>query len=168
MRRHAYQVGEQDFSAVVSSSEASAFTVDLLDISHRVEIQAMKDGVATLLIDGCRTLLGYQVNNQATVHVCGDACDFALINRDLIPPETQEEALGGRIVAPMHGQLVSLLVEPNQSVEKDQRLGVFEAMKMQHEILASVSGVVQELNAQVGQQLAAGDTILVIDELSGD
>jgi len=53
-------------------------------------------------------------------------------------------------------------------VEKDQRLGVFEAMKMQHEILASVSGVVQEINAQVGQQLAAGDTILVIDELSGD
>ena len=168
LRRHTYQVGEQDFSAVVSSSEAGAFTVDLADISHRVEIRVMKEGVATLLIDDCRTPLGYQVNNQATVHISSDACDFALINRDLIPPETQEEALGGRVVAPMHGQLVSLLVEPNQSVEKDQRLGVFEAMKMQHEILASVSGVVQELNAQVGQQLAAGDTILVIDELSGD
>jgi biotin carboxyl carrier protein len=161
-------VGEQDFSAMVSSSESGAFTVDLADISHQVKIRVMKEGVATLLIDGYRTLLGYQVGNQATVHVCSDAFDFALINKDLIPPETEEEALGGRVVAPMHGQLVSLLVEPNQSVEKDQRLGVFEAMKMQHEILASVSGVVQELNAQVGQQLAAGDTILVIDELSGD
>ena len=41
----------------------------------------------------------------------------------------------------MHGQLVSLLVEADQAVEKDQRLAVFEAMKMQHEILAPVSGV---------------------------
>ena len=64
----------------------------------------------------------------------------------------------------MHGQLVSLLVEPDQSVEKDQRLAVFEAMKMQHEILAPVAGVVQQLNGQVGQQMAAGDVIMVIEE----
>ena len=59
---------------------------------------------------------------------------------------------------------MSLLVDADQSVEKNQRLAVFEAMKMQHEILAPVSGVVQQLNGQVGQQMAAGDVIMVIEE----
>ena len=53
-------------------------------------------------------------------------------------------------------------------MEKDQRLAVFEAMKMQHEILAPVSGVVQQLNGQVGQQMAAGDVIMVIEEADGE
>ena len=68
----------------------------------------------------------------------------------------------------MHGQLVTLLVEADQSVEKDQRLAVFEAMKMQHEILAPVSGVVQQLNGQVGQQLAAGDVLVVREAAEGE
>ena len=68
----------------------------------------------------------------------------------------------------MHGQLVALLVEVDQAVEKDQRLAVFEAMKMQHEILAPVSGVVQHVNGQVGQQIAAGDVIMLIEEAIGE
>ena len=39
---------------------------------------------------------------------------------------------------------------------------MFEAMKMQHEILASVSGVIRELNGQVGKQMA-GDIVMVIE-----
>ncbi len=94
--------------------------------------------------------------------------EVTLANTDLIPPEAAEDAQGGKVQAPMHGQLVSLLVEPDQSVEKDQRLAVFEAMKMQHEILAPVAGVVQQLNGQVGQQMAAGDIIMVIEEAASD
>jgi biotin carboxyl carrier protein len=41
-------------------------------------------------------------------------------------------------------------------------------MKMQHEILAPVSGFVQQLNGQVGQQMAAGDVIMVIEEAEGE
>ena len=70
--------------------------------------------------------------------------------------------------APKHGQLVSLLVEADQAVEKDQRLAVFEAMKMQHEILSPVSWVVQQVNGQAGQQMTAGDVIMLIEEAKGE
>jgi biotin carboxyl carrier protein len=64
----------------------------------------------------------------------------------------------------MHGQMLSLLVEDGEQVEVDQRLAVFEAMKMQHEILAPVAGIVTDIRAQVGQQMAAGDVILTLDD----
>ena len=37
-------------------------------------------------------------------------------------------------------------------------------MKMQHEILAPVAGTVTDIRAQVGQQMAAGDVILTLDD----
>jgi biotin carboxyl carrier protein len=55
-------------------------------------------------------------------------------------------------------------VEDGEQVVVDQRLAVFEAMKMQHEILAPVAGTVTNIRAQVGQQMAAGDVILTLDD----
>jgi biotin carboxyl carrier protein len=60
--------------------------------------------------------------------------------------------------------MLSLLVEDGEQVVVDQRLAVFEAMKMQHEILAPVAGTVTNIRAQVGQQMAAGDVILTLDD----
>ena len=71
--------------------------------------------------------------DRATLDITSDRVELTLVNTDLVPPESQEDAQGGKVMAPMHGQLVSVLVEPDQSVDKDQRLAVFEAMKMQHE-----------------------------------
>ena len=59
--------------------------------------------------------------------------------------------------------MLSLLVEDGEQVVVDQRLAVFEAMKMQHEIVAPVAGTVTDIRAQVGQQMAAGDVILTLD-----
>ena len=120
------------------------------------------------MIDGQRVVLGYHQTDAAELMLATDQSEVTLINTDLIPPESAEDAQGGKVQAPMHGQLVSLLVEADQAVEKDQRLAVFEAMKMQHEILAPVSGVVQQVNGQVGQQMAAGDVIMVIEEAEGE
>jgi biotin carboxyl carrier protein len=39
---------------------------------------------------------------------------------------------------------------------------------MQHEILAPVTGTVAELLGQVGQQMAAGDVVMVIEETTED
>jgi biotin carboxyl carrier protein len=131
-------------------------------------LQTLTADSVTLWLDGQRVVLGYHQSDTATLILATDQSEVNLINTDLIPPESAEDAQGGKVQAPMHGQLVTLLVEADQSVEKDQRLAVFEAMKMQHEILAPVSGVVQQLNGQVGQQMAAGDVIMVIEEAEGE
>ena len=84
-------------------------------------------------------------------------------NLDLIPPESQDAAQGGSVTAPMHGQMLSLLVEDGEQVDVDQRLAVFEAMKMQHEITAPGDGTVAEISARAGKQIGAGDLIMLIE-----
>ena len=167
-RRHHFEVGDATFPADITSNSAEQFTVTLMEASHSVTLQTLTADSVTLWLDGQRVVLGYHQSDTATLILATDQSEVNLINTDLIPPESAEDAQGGKVQAPMHGQLVTLLVEADQSVEKDQRLAVFEAMKMQHEILAPVAGVVQQLNGQVGQQMAAGDVIMVIEEAEGE
>jgi biotin carboxyl carrier protein len=109
-------------------------------------------------------VLQFYAPSPAAIEIASQRIDFTLSNLDLIPPESQDAAQGGSVTAPMHGQMLSLLVEDGEQVEVDQRLAVFEAMKMQHEILAPVAGIVTDIRAQVGQQMAAGDVILTLDD----
>jgi len=167
-RRHKYEVGDATFTAEITASSAEQFSVTLMEATHTVSLQTLNADRVAFLIDGQRVVLGYHQTDAAELMIATEQSEVTLTNTDLIPPESAEDAQGGKVQAPMHGQLVSLLVEAQQSVEKDQRLAVFEAMKMQHEILAPLSGVVQQVKGQVGQQMAAGDVIMVIEEADGE
>ena len=167
-RRHTYEVGDATFNAEITSSSAEQFSVTLMEATHTVTLQKLNADRVALLIDGQRVVLGYHQSDAAVIMLATDQSEVTLINTDLIPPESAEDAQGGKVQAPMHGQLVSLLVEADQAVGKDQRLAVFEAMKMQHEILAPVSGVVRQVNGHVGQQMAAGDFIMLIEEAEAE
>ena len=167
-RRHTYEVGNATFTAEITSSSAEQFSVTLMEATHTVTLQTLNADCVAFLIDGQRVTLGYYQSDAAELMLATDQSEITLINTDLIPPESAEDAQGGKVQAPMHGQLVTLLVEAGQSVEKEQRLAVFEAMKMQHEILAPMSGVVQQVNGQVGQQMAAGDVIMLIEEAEAE
>ncbi len=167
-RRHTYMVGDTTFTAEITLSSAEQFSVTLFETTHTVTLQTLNADRVGFLIDGQHVTMGYPQTDAADLMLATDQSEVTLTNTDLIPPESAEDAQGGKVQAPMHGQLVSLLVEGEQSVEKDQRLAVFEAMKMQHEILAPVAGVVQQVNGQVGQQMAAGDVIMVIEEAEAE
>ena len=69
----------------------------------------------------------------------------------------------GEIRAPMHGTLSEVFVAPGDSVEPGTRLATLEAMKMQHEIVAGVSGRVAEIAAARGDQVKAGHVLMVIN-----
>jgi geranyl-CoA carboxylase alpha subunit len=167
-RRHGYRVGDTQFTAEITAVRVDRFDITLQQSRHDVTLVSLSEHYATLLIDGQRTVVGYRAQDAATLMLATDRQELTLVNTDLIPPEAAEEALGGKVLAPMHGQLVAVLVEAHAKVEKDQRLAVFEAMKMQHEILAPVTGTVAELLGQVGQQMAAGDVVMVIEETTED
>jgi 3-methylcrotonyl-CoA carboxylase alpha subunit len=71
---------------------------------------------------------------------------------------------GGLVTAPMHGKVLALLVATGDTVQKGQRLAVLEAMKMEHALLAPIDGVVGEIAASVGGQVAENAKIMLIEE----
>jgi biotin carboxyl carrier protein len=67
-----------------------------------------------------------------------------------------------RVLAPMPGRVVRLLVAPDAEVEAGQGLAVIEAMKMENELRAPRSGRVLEVAVREGQAVDAGALLLVI------
>ncbi len=74
----------------------------------------------------------------------------------------------GRVRAGTPAMVVAIHVRPGDRVEVGQALGVLEAMKMEISFTAPVAGVVQEVLAQRGQQVAAGEVLLAIDPGTDD
>jgi propionyl-CoA carboxylase alpha chain len=74
-----------------------------------------------------------------------------------------DEVRAGSLVAPMPGTVVSVGVEPGESVEQGQAMLVLEAMKMQHTVTAPTAGVVTEVDVEPGAQVAAGAVLAVVE-----
>ncbi len=74
----------------------------------------------------------------------------------------------GQVRAAAPAMVVAIHVEPGDMVKAGQPLGVFEAMKMEVGFDAPLAGIVTEVRARKGEQVAAGDVILVIEPQSDD
>jgi biotin carboxyl carrier protein len=67
-----------------------------------------------------------------------------------------------RIVAPMPGRVVKVLVKPGDIVDARQGLVVVEAMKMENELRAPAAGTVSEVKVAEGASVEANAVLVVI------
>jgi 3-methylcrotonyl-CoA carboxylase alpha subunit len=82
--------------------------------------------------------------------------------RDLALDEAGDRERSGLLRAPMHGKVLSLLVEQGASVKRGQRLVIIEAMKMEHTLTAPIDGVVAEIAVTQDAQIAEGARVMLI------
>ena len=68
-----------------------------------------------------------------------------------------------RVVAPMPGKIVRVLVKPGEAVKARQGLVVVEAMKMENELRAARDGHVREVAVAEGQSVESGAVLLVVE-----
>ena len=74
------------------------------------------------------------------------------------------EAGGTRkIVAPMPGKVVRVLVKEHDAVQAGQGVVVVEAMKMQNELKSPKQGTVQKVVTAEGASVNAGDVLLIVE-----
>jgi len=68
-----------------------------------------------------------------------------------------------RVIAPMPGKIVKVLVKPGDIVAARQGLIVIEAMKMENELRASRDGQVKDVHVVEGDLVEAGRLLTVIE-----
>ncbi len=68
-----------------------------------------------------------------------------------------------KLVAPMPGKVVRVLVVQGEPVEAGQGILVMEAMKMQNEIKSPKKGVVQKIVASEGASVNPGDVLAIVE-----
>ncbi|MCL4813293.1 MAG: hypothetical protein KJ061_12435 [Vicinamibacteraceae bacterium] len=68
-----------------------------------------------------------------------------------------------RIVAPMPGKVLRVLVAPGDEVAVRQPLVVVEAMKMENELASPKAGRVKDVPAVAGESVEAGRLLVVVE-----
>ena len=177
--------GELRSVEVRSSGNASVITVD----GRAVEAMATRLGGRWLLLvapaagdaegrpDGSgaaaatRAFRSYDIaiadqgDGQFTVLVDGRAVEVSVpqLRRGVGRREESSSAGTGpaRIVAPMPGRIVKVLVKPGDEVDARQPLVVIEAMKMENELRSPRQGRVAEVTVVEGA-LVEAKTVLVV------
>ena len=81
-----------------------------------------------------------------------------LVNADL-PAGTEA------IIAPMQGTVVSFDIEPGDEVYVGKLVLIMEAMKMEHEVRADISGVVQSLGVAAGDTIFQGHPLIYLQSM---
>ena len=76
------------------------------------------------------------------------------------PETTEEEDPSGRLVSPLPGSVIQVLVGIGETVAKGQALMIVEAMKMEHTISAPRRGTVRQIYFSKGEQVAEGAQLL--------
>jgi 3-methylcrotonyl-CoA carboxylase alpha subunit len=74
----------------------------------------------------------------------------------------------GAILAPMPGRIIAVAVAAGETVTRGQRLVVLEAMKMEQALVAPFDGIVAELKAVEGGQVAEGALLARIAKADDD
>ncbi len=102
-------------------------------------------------------------DDRGTAWLGRDGQAWALAEEEPLAAGPAHAGSGDRVVrSPMPGTVLAVKAASGDRVSSGQPLLIVEAMKMEHTIRAPADGVVAELTAEPGQQVALDETLAVI------
>src|SRR5580698_2962597 len=123
--------------------------------------------VLSLLIEG----KAYEIKRERTatdLHLWVGGVRYAAELRDPRSLRSRKGVAGDdtgpmKLVAPMPGKVIRVLLQAKAQVEPGQSILVMEAMKMQNEITSPRKGTIQKILATEGANVNAGDVLAIVE-----
>ena len=137
------------------------------DVTHAVRAHPRTDGSVRLdlpggsvdaagdTIDGVRRAVPV-IRSGQTLTAILDGTNYGLTLVDPLASVLAEAKGGDRLVAPMPGRVIDVLVQPGDSVARGDVLLVLEAMKVQMRLVAPRAGLVEAVHAALGDLVEDG------------
>jgi len=140
------KIGAQDFAVEVSEQNAGTLRVSVNGTPYDVIVrQTTASAPRTMSAEPAR-------HPAADIETVAAAAGSA-------PPQPSGD---GAVLAPIPGLILEIKVRVGDMVQAGQAVAVMEAMKMENNLTANLSGVVKEILVQKGSEVATGDVILRI------
>jgi biotin carboxyl carrier protein len=169
--------------AVDVTPNGDRFLVSLDGRQHEVDVKVI-DGVWSMLIGsstGAAQAGPYEQSGATrsydvafsqfaegalTVHIDGVPVEVSINRMRRTGATAPSDAADGgpqRVLAPMPGKIVKLLVKPGDKVQPRQGVVVVEAMKMENELRARAAGTVSEVRVREGTSVEAGAILVILE-----
>src|SRR5712675_1375265 len=155
---------------------------------HRLELERGEGGVWKCRLDGREIMVdavlarpdvlslliegrSYEIKREQTttdLHLWVGSKRFEVELRDPRSLRSRRDGTGDasgprKLLCPMPGKIVRVLVAEKSAVEAGEGIVVVEAMKMQNEIKSPKKGVVQKVLAVQGVTVNAGDVLAIVE-----
>ncbi|MBI5667541.1 MAG: biotin/lipoyl-binding protein [Chloroflexi bacterium] len=132
------------------------------DRTYTVQAQPLNEG-GWLLALGRQRFVVYSAVEGNTRFLSLEGQDYTLTVPDTRAARRQRSAGGGDLTAQMPGQVVDVLVNEGDTVERGQTLVILEAMKMEIRVAAPAAGRVKRLLARKGEVVERGQLLVEIE-----
>ena len=145
--RYQLKIGAQDFAVEVNEQSRDLLRVSVNGTLYEVVVS---NSGATLPRAAENTPIDRQIPEGKSTPASAETVSPA------------PEAGGGAVLAPIPGLILAIKVRVGDTVQAGQAVAVMEAMKMENELTARVSGVVRDILVQKGSEVSTGDIIMQI------
>ena len=156
-----------DVSLVSKDGNKVQLTID--GVPHEVDIVMAENGACSILHNGVSynaELIRGEGGKNYTVNT-----HFLSYNVDIVDTQTKylrmrkggEERQDNKIVSPMPGKVMKVLVQKGDSLEAGDIVVVIEAMKMQSNYKVSSACTVREVLVKEGDSVASNQVLLTLD-----
>ncbi|MBN8907262.1 MAG: biotin/lipoyl-binding protein, partial [Rhodospirillales bacterium] len=140
-----------------------AWRITAADQSLVARASRLPEGRLAIDLDGIREHAGVERSEQhVTVRLRGETWRFHL--PDPVLAAEEESGSGGRLVAPIPGQVTEILAEPGQQVKRGDVLVILEAMKTVFRLAAPADGMVDSVPCRAGETVEEGQLLVSFAE----
>lgn len=158
--RHIDLVSKGENVSLVVRCDGNAATFSYDGKLLKAELVSFHQGVIEVLMDGHKIVASLLQHGSDVAIFCGGR--IVHLHKRNHDAEDDHGAGGGKIVTPMPGRIVSIMVKKGQSVEKGQPLLIMESMKVEITIKSLCAGVVDDLPIALNDQVPDGALLVNI------
>ncbi|MCF7796780.1 MAG: acetyl-CoA carboxylase biotin carboxyl carrier protein subunit [Lentisphaeria bacterium] len=160
------EIQEQDVHFELAADNGQLRAIQA-DSGISLDLHMLYPGVYSLILNHHSHVITVRFNSELVVQVDGVSTPVVLKDEMALQLEAMgwESALDrrmGQVLAPIPGLVTQVLKSVGDVVTEGDALLIMEAMKMENELKAPVSGTVQSIHVQSGQSVEKGALILEI------
>lgn len=148
MKSYKFNINSKPYTVEINSVEGGKALVNVNGVAYEVEIESTPDGA------------------PAATAVTPAAAPTAVPSAPAAPTAASAAPVasgaGSKVCAPLPGVILSINVAVGDSVKAGDKVAVLEAMKMENDIEAEVSGTVTAIHVQKGDSVLEGTAIVSI------
>lgn len=147
--------------------DGSCYQITVGDETVKLDLVMLTDKICRITTDGVQEKLHYILKDDR-LHIDGEWGNMAFTNVTHAPANVSDGPGTGRIIAPMDGTIIDVMVKPGDPVTKGQSLGVLEAMKMEHQLYADANGIVVNVAVKEGNQVKSRQLLISVEIETND